>query len=121
MRRIAFVIIALLAWAVPAHACGWYLIRPSSPTSSTVPNEPLSKWDIERSFDSAHACEGRRTKFIREALHDSVDANGIDKSGIALFNRHRTKGTPPFVFKEAGENPEVYAQCIATDDPRLAR
>jgi hypothetical protein len=75
---------------------GWYLMIP--PRSESGPNAfddraPLSRWFIFNSHDAAHECEG--AKFLNREGHKQ----------------------PNDPMHHAFEQ----AQCIASDDPRLAK
>jgi len=82
----------------PRHAAalallGWYLMTP--PIVSTSPfridlDAPLSRWDIQESFDTAEDCEN-----LYMQLADKHPKNSQEDL------RYRT------------------GHCIATDDPRL--
>ncbi len=105
----------------PLHAAavaliGWYLLIPpvfspmgGNPRSSNDLAAPLNRWDIwGRPFDSAASCTKekerlrteapRRLKFAHE--HPDQDPNG---NIVAVA--------------EAWQ----FAECVATDDPRLKR
>jgi len=87
--------------AAPLALLGWYLVGPPIIAIHTVPSgpfpasdlanpdEPLSKWTILKSFDTAKACETARSDMLRE--HE---------------NRHDA-----VLYEDA--------VCVATDDPRL--
>ncbi len=86
---------------------GWYLMTPipqmnlatGEPNPNTVATKmPLKYWEIADTFDSAKECKAAR---------------------LALWESYR---------KEIHDHPHSYAslaaiasQCIATDDPRLAK
>jgi hypothetical protein len=82
--------------------CGWYLLTPpfiwstkelvkplGQRIAKIAADRPYSEWQIEKTFDSASACEGAR-KWYR----DNGEAYPVS-------------------------NTWVYAECIASDDPRL--
>jgi hypothetical protein len=83
---------------------GWYLMVPPRPAGPRMPgalagwpdtNAPLSKWIIDKSFDSAEDCERGFRKLVGEA-------------GIAQDNESAAARFQSF-------NP----LCVATNDPRL--
>src|SRR5262249_24600360 len=81
---------------------GWYLMVPTPYGSADLhyePNLPLSKWTAFESFETADACGKARYDMQRKTEKDRPDQLTV-------------KGRMAFL---AGE-----AQCIATDDPRLA-
>ena len=71
---------------------GWYVIMP--PASSPDPNVPLSQWKIVKKFESELECKEQE-----EFWH--------------LYAKQ-----PPNNYDWA-RNPRSYAQCVASDDPRL--
>ncbi len=72
---------------------GWYLMIPPSTTAGNFDRQaPLSKWFVYGAYDAAHECEGSK-----------------------WLNREGMKQKPNDPLKGAFD----YAQCIATDDPRL--
>ena len=95
---------------------GWYLMTPAinpSPGQTgtpaevmrtghfyVVPDAPLSKWEIQGSFDTASDCEEAQTALFKEGKRD----RGRFKSGS---------------WEWAWANASLMALCIATDDPRL--
>ena len=82
---------------------GWYLMTP--PLLETQVgvglDEPLSRWDIQRAFDTAAECEAARSLWIHE--------NGLKSTKKAI-----RRGSP-----EMGGLWVSGSKCIATDDPRL--
>jgi hypothetical protein len=77
---------------------GWYLVLP--PVAATekkwkdyAVDAPLSRWQIYKSFDSAAQCEQER---------DKLRTNNI-------------RADNPVVQSS------MFARCISTDDPRLAK
>ena len=81
----------------PRHAAalalvGWYLMQPPLVTPNSFNfDAPLSRWDIEESFDTASDCE---------QTWNSMTEKAKGKSDV-LSRR------------------EQFGHCIATDDPRL--
>ena len=76
---------------------GWYLITPSSTLPPSVAHrEPLRKWQIVRGFDSANDCEDFRSTFFERSRQ---------KQGLNVL--------------EPTYRDYMFAECIATDDPRL--
>ena len=92
---------------------GWYLMIPpvEFKGTATIPksvfvasNAPFSEWEMSGSFDTAKECEAARPAIgtPSDFRHQSADdaAAKIRMSAIVAFAKR-------------------YAQCIATDDPRL--
>jgi hypothetical protein len=76
---------------------GWYLIIPPSNLSPTnAYKQPLNSWPIIRSFDSADDCEDFKGTFV-ESSHQQRAFGVLNPS-----------------YRDY-----MFAQCIATDDPRL--
>jgi hypothetical protein len=74
---------------------GWYLmIPPADGGAKRDPQAPLAAWFVFGGYDTAHECEG--SKFLNREGHK------------------QRAGDP---LKDAFD----HAQCIATDDPRLAK
>ena len=76
---------------------GWYLITPPS----TLPPDlsykaPLHKWHIVRAFDTADDCEDSRSSFFEDS-----------RQKVALN------------MLEPAYRDFMFAECIASDDPRL--
>jgi hypothetical protein len=88
-------------YAAAAALAGWYLMVPI-PGNDPIPNPVItfSKWVNIRSFDSAERCEDGRL--------------GVIETGI---------GGPQFMGYPEGEIKKVLllSQCVASDDPRLAK
>ncbi len=99
----------------PRHAValvlvGWYLMTapPSLPSGDTIDlNAPLNRWLTYNTFDSAAQCEKARTY-----VHDRA-------ATIVAESVRLTPGRP-VGLKGAAESLRM-AQCVATDDPRLAK
>lgn len=77
---------------------GWYLMMPVvDPHGAWKPVPlPLSQWDNEGSYDSASQCMDAREHLLNEFKMD-----GMPKPGLTVMNS--------------------LGQCIASDDPRLAK
>jgi hypothetical protein len=81
---------------------GWYLMMP--PPSRTQPfgrntEAPIAEWEIMQSFDTADACEDSRSF-------------SLDKHKNEVANQ-------PTNSKESYALAVTFAQCVATEDPRL--
>jgi hypothetical protein len=100
----------------PRHAAalalvGWYLMVPSNGPNARQ-SDPLSKWRVHRSYDSAEECQAAIDAH-RRVLAEHEQDHSRDK-----------KLTPSQRVEEATKEAEWEwefgpAQCIATDDPRL--
>lgn len=87
----------------PHHAAalalvGWYLMIPPS---STLPpgvayKEPLRNWKIVRGFDTADDCDDFLSTFFEQAR---------EKQGLNIL--------------EPAYRDYMFAECVASDDPRL--
>ena len=89
---------------------GWYLMVPSMMDCVGVAQcrpRPVSKWTIERSFDTAADCQESADRLQQEAIGELTQAAKRWKDGHLL--------TVPEAASAASGN----AQCIASDDPRL--
>jgi hypothetical protein len=86
---------------------GWYLMMPPSSNLSA----PLNQWPVAASFDTADQCESQRM-VVYQNMHDPTQqaetAKDVAKEG-KTWNRNL-----------AVSRIEA-AQCIETDDPRLAK
>ena len=79
---------------------GWYLlVPPHGPNGRWDPRAPLSKWVMDGSYDTAKECDAR--------YHRDLD--------LAL-DMKRKHLSPPDIFDEVRAE-----ECIAADDPRLAK
>ena len=95
--------ICLAKWMNPRHAAtlalvGWYLIVP--PLTSREPRAvdikaPFSTWEAQSLFETQQGC--------LEAKSDIVDR--VARKALATASANTCQ--------------DCYAQCIATDDPRL--
>jgi hypothetical protein len=86
---------------------GWYLMVPPITESyghvHVQGGVSISQWELKGSYDSAAECRQALLKFQRENHHAEVNTGVPHKAEIdAAF----------------AEQPE-WAQCIASDDPRL--
>jgi hypothetical protein len=96
---------------------GWYLMTPpitlkglADPKATLIDGSaPISQWSQESSFDSAEKCEQERKaeeQLATEALQQNPHLlDDRAKYGLQAMD---------FLLKRS-------AQCIATDDPRLAK
>jgi hypothetical protein len=76
---------------------GWYLMIPSSTLPTGVAyKEPLSKWQIVRGFDTADDCQDFLGTFFEESQQ---------KRALNLL--------------EPANRDYMFAECVASDDPRL--
>lgn len=81
----------------PLAILAWYLLIPPAAIEPTaVQNEPMSTWQIVRGFDHADDCEDFKNDFV----HDSAQKHTLN----TLEPNYRYY---------------MYAQCIASNDPRL--
>ena len=102
-------VLALVGWYVmlppiPAPDL-WQTLTHQCPGDSCCPDgeQPLSEWKIQEVFDTAKQC--------KEALET---ARAKNLSGVSEV-RGPCSGTTP------GLHRWTYAQCVASDDPRLAK
>jgi hypothetical protein len=76
---------------------GWYLITPSSMLPPGVSYKaPLRKWRIVRGFDTADDCQD----FLGTFSEDSQQKQALN-------------------MLEPAYRDYMFAECVATDDPRL--
>jgi hypothetical protein len=81
----------------PLGALAWYLLIPSATIEpAAVQNEPLSSWQIVRGFDHSDDCEDFKNDFVR---------GSAQKHALSALE-------PNYRYY-------MYAQCIASNDPRL--
>ncbi len=92
----------------PCHAAalalvGWYLMVPPLVGDPFHIDHaaPLSEWKIKSSYDTAEQCEATRIRKSNE-LGAKLNGRTIESGSGAMMDM-----------------PLGYAQCIATDDPRL--
>lgn len=106
--------------AVALALVGWYPMVPFATSSNalldqqtTDPSLPLSRWTIEKSFDSASECES-----VLDTWHNA----SVTPDGSVKMQLNPLKAPPPKQNNERQRNWDVnlsYARCIASDDPRL--
>jgi hypothetical protein len=87
---------------------GWYLMVPGESTT-----DPLTKWRIYRSYDTAAECQIAIEAHLDVLRHHEQDHSRFK----ALTPQERMNEAT----KEADWEYEFSAQCIASDDPRLAK
>jgi hypothetical protein len=97
VKKIGLLIIASYALSAPAYACGWYLMMPIFGRIAA----PIAGWQLTQSFDTAKECS-----IERDDLLAVVDQFGKPEETPTFHNYAQ-------VFRNS--------QCIASDDPRLAR
>jgi hypothetical protein len=106
-----------LRHATALALAGWYLmVPPVTPEGLTDPNAtlvngkaPISQWVIFRAYDSADQCQQERRSGQR-ALIDAITANPELLTDRAQYGLRAME-----LLKKGG------AQCIDSDDPRLAK
>jgi hypothetical protein len=76
---------------------GWYLMVP--PMNGIDPSVPLPKWVVLRAFDTADAC------------NDAQDQ----------LRYHTSRLNLQIPVASAASKAAEFSQCIASDDPRLAK
>jgi hypothetical protein len=89
---------------------GWYLMMPTPNGDNSLryePQLPLSKWRIVQSFDSAYACDASL------ADHQKLTAKDKDLKNLRNLGDASSAGRLAFLYG--------LAECIETDDPRLAK
>ena len=113
----------------PRHAAalalvGWYLMVPppgpprSTGASTAPPNDSakLNQWTIQKSYDSAQACDAAKQKSL-----DTATTNMDKQKDLA----ERRQGLWPDNFQDQKflvADQLEYARealCVSTDDPRL--
>jgi hypothetical protein len=106
--RLAAALAALVGWYLMLPPLPnpylWDLVTGRCPHSICCPDgdQPLAQWEVLESFDTAKQCKDERdTKRTKVMKH-------LGSSG-------RCGGTTP------GLHRWKYAQCIASDDPRLMK
>lgn len=99
----------------PRHAAalalvGWYLMLPPTAGVPGFPlqrtpndNAPLSKWTVLQAYDSAAACNARQSTLFKHA-----------ERRAATHSSHSSE------LREWRDELAA-SQCIASDDPRLAK
>jgi hypothetical protein len=123
MKRPALLAIALALWAAPAHACGWYLLKP--PVEKTgelvgsnrvieVYQIPLSQWQYEDVFASLRECKLRAAEWKDGALQD--------RTKILQGAMTRRRGLTDEDYRDLNSYAaQAMVRCVPSDDPRLAR
>src|SRR5215469_8784673 len=95
---------------------GWYLLVPPHPSATSVQNydlnAPLAQWGIFRAFDTAAECEEARADLIKPQPSPSEMANIQLPPGTKLMTG---KQLEDFIEYQS------HAQCLSSDDPRLAK
>jgi hypothetical protein len=80
---------------------GWYLMTPPLASDGSLDSRaPLSRWNIDSSYDTADDCQGIVSAFARMYPNLKEDGAPITKAKVW---------------------PAVNGKCISTDDPRLAK
>jgi len=124
----------------PAHAAalalvGWYLMMPPFQstwfsTSSTEfdAHAAPSRWRIIGAFDSASACYFVRGQYraVLRGQRTFLPGHGLpDVGGIAPMGDYGDPDATAQIFRERKESIVRkrldYAECFASDDPRLAK
>ncbi len=97
----------------PCHAAalalvGWYLmVPPAIPNTHEVnKSAPLAQWTIRRTFPRNAGCENAKSRLRTQALAAQAEKDAAGRRGQ--------------------RNPDSYcilcnAECVSTDDPRLAK
>lgn len=97
----------------------WLLISPViyEPTTNPhiQPNDPMSRWTIERRFASREACEQFKTDYVETALKMF---RVVEKNPEAMKEASEKQHLDPRYMKTLVQRMER-EQCIASDDPRL--
>jgi hypothetical protein len=90
---------------------GWYLMVPSdSPTARWT--DPLAKWQVYRSYDSAEECQAAIDAYRNVLTEHEQDHSRFDNLTPQQRDEEITKEAEwEWMFGPA--------QCIASDDPRL--
>lgn len=95
--------------AIALTLLAWYLMGPPPAENMKIDSTaPLSHWKSIRVYDTADACEAGRTEIMAEAKQDLGAINHTPESSLTLAHQR---------FDEAIQ----FAECIATDDPRLVK
>ena len=83
--------------AAALFLAGWYLMTPSSMLPQGIAyKKPLRQWYIVRSFDTADDCQD----FLSTFFEDSREKQALN-------------------MLEPAYRDYMFAECIASDDPRL--
>jgi|SRR5580704_9771407 hypothetical protein len=95
-----------LHWLLP-FLVGWYLILPPLGSAQT----PISRWYHRNSYETAKECA-----HTRAGLVDHVVA--LNQQGAATHTRYALRHTTGM----GPQDVDVFlSECVASDDPRLAR
>jgi hypothetical protein len=99
---------------------GWYLMTPgvtrptkTSPSHMLDPSVPFSLWIVNSVFDSAESCNVAHDALNRQALKAFEDMK--TEAGHRVLQDEPDHGAGTIALFKA----DTWAQCIATDDPRL--
>jgi hypothetical protein len=88
----------------PRHAAalalvGWYLMVPPISNGTPAIAAPLSRWEIQESYDTAVECQSNLYLVVKQALTDLQKPMIQDKKNLVLQFSSAT--------------------CVASDDPHL--
>jgi hypothetical protein len=113
-----------LCHAAALALVGWYLMVPPVDKDNVLLNAPISQWVEDSVYDTADAC-GRAKASIQHCgyvLNGAFPSESVKQAcGISWHNRNE------YTDKKQANAVGVFArlymssQCIATDDPRLAK
>jgi len=101
------VVVVKARHAVALALVGWYLMVPPTPIRHPQPDAnmpPISRWENRGSFDTAKECDSERWKKIMDWNYKNTVKDGDIDSVEGQLVAQYTLG-----------------QCIASDDPRLAK
>jgi len=81
---------------------GWYLMLPPVKQGTIHTEAPLGKWEVNEAFESAERCNQGRKSNLNDAVQQLKNpaSDALDRITAMDF---------------------LKAQCIASDDPRLAK
>jgi hypothetical protein len=107
---------------------GWYLMVPHVCVDRPVPawcresSDPVGRWTIRDSFDTAAQCRGELISWQEQAKRaaDRIRETAL-KCGTRSDKDCWNSLTPTQQFVSTDELDAVSAKCIASDDPRLAK
>lgn len=97
--------------AVALALVGWYLVVPPPNRMRDPQTISFRSWRIQESFDTAADCEKARKETISNA-GPSAEQYLLQKYQISPKLKKVNK--PP-------DTDNLFATCVATDDPRLAK
>jgi hypothetical protein len=63
---------------------GWYLILPPISDGTVEVTAPLSRWEIQFSFETATDCQGSLSQTVNQALVDLQKPMAHDKENLVL-------------------------------------